>query len=313
MYNLKQFTLSFKLLSLSILLIVNISQGNPPTKIPLLVSTEWLSEQLDNPSLVLLHIDRRGAYDEKHIPGANYISLRGLIERKSKDNLSDEIPSATKLDSIFGSLGINEKSLIVIYYGNEMLIPSASRLFLTVDYFGLGENTHILNGGLTSWITENRPTSADVSNTKSSNISANLKEDLLVGADWVFQNLRTSDIVIIDARPEEQYSGEEKDHKSRKVGHITGAVNIPFYELTQKESPHLFLSDTELEKRFMEAGIKVSSTIITYCGTGIWASPVYVAAKHLGYTVKFYDGSFEDWSAHPDFPVTGPVKRGWFK
>ena len=63
----------------------------------------------------------------------------------------------------------------------------------------------------------------------------------------------------------------------------------------------------------MEAGIKVSSTIITYCGTGIWASPVYVAAKHLGYTVKFYDGSFEDWSAHPDFPVTGPVKRGWFK
>jgi 3-mercaptopyruvate sulfurtransferase SseA len=32
-----------------------------------------------------------------------------------------------------------------------------------------------------------------------------------------------------------------------------------------------------------------------------------VAAKHLGYNVKFYDGSFEEWSADDTLPVTSPV------
>jgi 3-mercaptopyruvate sulfurtransferase SseA len=36
---------------------------------------------------------------------------------------------------------------------------------------------------------------------------------------------------------------------------------------------------------------------------------VYLVARLLGYRVHLYDGSFEDWSAHPEWPIqTGEAR-----
>jgi thiosulfate/3-mercaptopyruvate sulfurtransferase len=34
------------------------------------------------------------------------------------------------------------------------------------------------------------------------------------------------------------------------------------------------------------------------------------AARSLGHPVLLYDGSFEDWSAHADYPVENPSAKG---
>jgi thiosulfate/3-mercaptopyruvate sulfurtransferase len=34
------------------------------------------------------------------------------------------------------------------------------------------------------------------------------------------------------------------------------------------------------------------------------------AARLLGHPVLLYDGSFEDWTQHKDFPVDNPARRG---
>jgi len=58
-----------------------------------------------------------------------------------------------------------------------------------------------------------------------------------------------------------------------------------------------------MDKLFQENHIKHGSTIVVYCGSGIWASPVYFAARLLGYDTLFYDGSFQGWGNDESLPV----------
>ena len=82
---------------------------------------------------------------------------------------------------------------------------------------------------------------------------------------------------------------------------------MPFFNLYNEDNPYHFKTNEELIKLLKENGITKGKTIATYCGTGIWSSVIYVVAKHLGYEVKFYDASFEEWSADDKLPVTDPV------
>ncbi|MCY9142005.1 sulfurtransferase, partial [Peribacillus frigoritolerans] len=44
--------------------------------------------------------------------------------------------------------------------------------------------------------------------------------------------------------------------------------------------------------------------IIVYCGSGVTASPNYIALKEAGFKdVKIYIGSFSDWISYDDNPI----------
>ncbi len=49
--------------------------------------------------------------------------------------------------------------------------------------------------------------------------------------------------------------------------------------------------------------MKPGDTVITYCHIGQQATATLFAARLLGYDVKLYDGSFEDWSKRPNAAV----------
>jgi 3-mercaptopyruvate sulfurtransferase SseA len=51
------------------------------------------------------------------------------------------------------------------------------------------------------------------------------------------------------------------------------------------------------------------STLITYCGSGIWASPIYFVARLLGYRVRFYDASFQEWGNNEALPVAVTIDK----
>ena len=53
---------------------------------------------------------------------------------------------------------------------------------------------------------------------------------------------------------------------------------------------------------FEQAGVRPGSVVVAYCRTGGQASFLYTVARHLGYDVRMYDGSFIDWS-RTDYPV----------
>ena len=120
-------------------------------------------------------------------------------------------------------------------------------------------------------------------------------------------NLDNPGVALVDARPEAQYSGEAEDHNSKRKGHIQGAVNIPFGNLIREDKPFMFKNKSDLLKLFEDNFINENSTIVTYCGSGMFAAPAYFIAGYLGYNVKLYDASFEEWGNDETLPIIGPV------
>jgi thiosulfate/3-mercaptopyruvate sulfurtransferase len=271
------------------------------------VTTGWLEEHLDDQSLLLLHVGRKEGYDKEHIPGARIISPREIIVN-APNGLFHEMPSAAKLDSILTSAGVSDASRIVVYYAEARGISLATRLYLTLDYAGLGDSTSMLQGGLPRWKAEKRKLTSELPEASNGNFTPQPNTDVFVDGEWINDNIRNPNVVIIDARPEEVYAGIEMDSHSLRRGHIAGSFNIPFFELTTEDSLSQLKDADELERIFLENGARPGSVLVIYCGTGIWASPVYFAAKYLGYDVRFYDGSFQEWTIDETFPVIEPVK-----
>jgi len=49
--------------------------------------------------------------------------------------------------------------------------------------------------------------------------------------------------------------------------------------------------------------------MVTYCFIGQTASVVYMAGRILGYPMKLYDGSLQEWSRIKELPMEMPVEH----
>ncbi|MGB6033137.1 MAG: rhodanese-like domain-containing protein [Bacteroidota bacterium] len=271
-----------------------------------LVSTGWLSEHLQDSSLVILQVGGKEEYETGHIPGAQLLPIMEFIEQ-SAGGLTHEFPPLEQLVGACESLGVTNTSRIVLYSGSDR-IAVVARLYLTLDYLGMGDRTSILDGGLPQWQTENLPLSKEPSERGRSTFHPVLNDSVLVDAAWIMQNLKNPDVVLIDARPESHYIGKSDDHDWDRPGHIAGAFSLPFVNIVSDEVSGRIGDPDRLRDMFLESGAKQGSLIVTYCNTGIWACPVYVAAKYAGYEAHFYDGGYEEWNSDESLPVIAPVR-----
>jgi thiosulfate/3-mercaptopyruvate sulfurtransferase len=226
---------------------------------------------------------------------------------QSAGGLTHEFPSLEQLVSACRSLGITNTSRIVLYSGSER-ISVVARVYLTLDYLGMGQRTSILDGGLPQWQTENLPLSEEPSERERSTFHPVVSDSVLVDATWIMQNLRNPDVVLIDARPESHYMGRSDDHDWDRPGHIAGAFSLPFVNIVSEEVSGRIGDPDRLRGLFTESGAKQGSLIVAYCNTGIWGCPVYFAAKYAGYEARFYDGGYEEWNLDESLPIIAPVR-----
>lgn len=264
----------------------------------LIVSTEQLAQHLKDDSLVLLHVGEKDEYKAAHIPGAQFIQLADISTPRGQ-GLALELPAVAQLQTTFEKLGVRDKSRIVVYFGKDWVTPTA-RVFLTLDYLGLGDHTSILDGGLPAWHAEGRPVTTEVRTPAPGKFTPRLNTKIVVDALWVNANLNKPGVMILDARASKFYTGEEVGRMPRG-GHIPGARNIPFDSVV--EDSNKFKSVETLRQLFNTAGVKKGDSVTTYCHIGQQASLLYFVARYLGYEAHLYDGSFEDWSHRPELPV----------
>ncbi|TDM42439.1 sulfurtransferase [Macrococcoides goetzii] len=110
------------------------------------------------------------------------------------------------------------------------------------------------------------------------------------------------DVVLIDARAHERYVGEVEP-MDKIAGHIPTAINIPFSEVYADGLPKKSEALREVFKNVL------GKESIIYCGSGLSATPLYVALKTLDQNVKVYVGSYSEWvSKYPNQIETGEQK-----
>jgi thiosulfate/3-mercaptopyruvate sulfurtransferase len=267
----------------------------------MLISCGELATLRDDKQLVILHVGTRTDYGAGHIPGARLITLAD-ISITGERGLRLELPPTETLLLALGKLGIDNDSRVVIYPGTDS-IQSATRIWFTFDYLGLGDRASLLDGGLSLWRAEGRETSTETPVWESKTLSAKPRPELVVDAEYIQSHSGQASVRLIDARAPEFYSGASAGSMPR-AGHIPGAYNTPFtnfFDASKKLKPQEQLRDL--------LAVPAGSSAITYCHIGQQATVPYFVARYLGMQPRLYDGSFQDWSMRSELPVaTSPSK-----
>ena len=275
------------------------AQNDP--RAALLVSTDWLAKNLQNPKVVVLHAGDRRSYDAGHIPGARFVNLEELAtsDHETPGALMLQVPELPKVRESLQKLGISDDSKIVVYFNDDRFTP-ATRLILTLDHVGLGAQTSLLAGNLETWRDEKREITTDATPAKTGSLSPLRARGLIVDGDFVQSNIGRPGVSVVDGRAPVFYDGVQTGrgmHAPHKTGHIAGAKSIPYSSVT--DTRNRLKSREELAAIFAKAGVKPGDTVVGYCHIGLQATGMLFAARSLGHKVLLYDGSFEDWSARP--------------
>jgi len=278
----------------------------------LVVSTAWLADHLKDPDILVFHLGVKADYDANHIPGSRFITLDeiAITDRANPSALTLQMPEAEDLRARLEKIGISDSSRIVVSYGRDR-IASATRVLFTLAHAGLGTRAMLLDGGIDAWVREGRTVTTDVPATVAGKLSPLKIQQDIVDADFVRSHLKTTGFVIIDGRTKAFYDGTQTGGSAtqqHRTGHIAGAANVPYTETLTSEQ--LLKTAAELSAIFSAAGAKPGDTVVGYCHIGQQATAMLFAARSLGFKVLLYDGSFEDWSRHADYPVDNPSKKG---
>lgn len=182
-------------------------------------SVNGLERRLTDANTVILHVGRnRADYDAGHIPGARWLPLSAIVTER--DGLPNELPSVEALDAAFEAVGVSDASRVVVY---GELLPAA-RTFFTLDY--LGHPPALLNGGLEAWRAAGKTVETTEPPARRGTFTPHPQPERVVDAQWVRQHLRDSTLVLIDARPPEEFSGATPGEGVQRPGHIPGARNL---------------------------------------------------------------------------------------
>ena len=278
-----------------------VSHAKQKVRGEMLVSAGDLAKMLRDPSLVLIHVGTKEEYDAGHIPGAQFMD-RAAISTPRGEGLTLELPPVEQLESAFEAIGVGDGSRVVVYCGNDWVTPTA-RVVFTLDYLGLGDRTAMLDGGMPAWKAEGRPVTAEVATPKPGSLTPRPRKELVVDASWVKANGTKPSVALLDARTAQFYDGSDAGGMPR-AGHIPGAKSAPFTSFVEETSGKL-KSPAALREILAAAGAAPGDTVVSYCHIGQQATLVYFVARYLGYDVRLYDGSFQEWSAREDLPVEG--------
>ncbi|WP_185995201.1 sulfurtransferase [Nocardioides campestrisoli] len=114
------------------------------------------------------------------------------------------------------------------------------------------------------------------------------REDSLVTAQWVEDNLDTPGIVLIEV---------DEDTKAYDKGHIRNAIKLDWTTDLQDQVRRDFVDKAGFEKLLSERGVSNDDTVVLYGGNNNWfAAYAYWYFKLYGHRdVKLMDGGRKKW------------------
>jgi thiosulfate/3-mercaptopyruvate sulfurtransferase len=268
-----------------------------------LVETEWVEEHLDDDSIRIVEVDENPAlYAEAHIPGAiGFDWQKDLQDQVERDFLAPE-----DFGRLFGSRGVSNDHTVVLYGDRNNWFAAYTYWYL--KYYG-HDKVKLMNGPREKWISEGRPTSAEVPSHPAATFTAKPGDDSIrAKRDEVLAALGDAH-KLVDVRSPQEYSGElitmagYEQEGAQRAGHIPGAASIPWAQAVKEDGT--FKSADELEELYGAKGVLGGGPIISYCRIGERSAHTwFVLHELLGRDdVKNYDGSWTEWGNLVDVPI----------
>ena len=278
------------------------------------------SDEYGYTKMVILDVTSAASYAAGHVPGA-YLMDTGtaLTEARSEGpgKVLNMVLRKSTIEGFLRSVGVDDKTVIVLT-GDE--IKNTGRAYFTLLYWGLPNNrVKVLDGtnqtymGAGYTLEKTTPAVSAYSDfsicqfAQNTSYRATLQEMIQVARGEI------SDAIIVDVRSADEYNGVAGKSKWGSYtpaqyelfeGHIRGAINMEYKKLLTNndgEGDNGFLPLDQLRQVLSSYGIDGTKTVYLYCHTGTRAGTTFLVLRTLlGYTVKLYDGSWQEWGMMSD-------------
>ncbi|GMR09075.1 MAG: sulfurtransferase [Gammaproteobacteria bacterium] len=242
----------------------------------------------------------RNAYLEAHIPGARYVHLDDdLAGEVTASSGRHPLPDPEVLGDRLGAWGVDNETQVVVYDGGAGAI--ASRLWWLLQWLG-HDTVAVLDGGFNQWQQREYPLTPDVPRNETMKYTIHVDKNMLVGVQDIERNLTSTEFLLVDARDEKRFRGEQETFDP-VAGHIPGAVNLPFTANLSESG--CFLNGSELDRIYADViGEHSIDQVVCMCGSGVSACHLLLALKIIGLKgARLYPGSWSEWVSDQHRPV----------
>ena len=235
-----------------------------------------------------------------HIPGAFYAHLDDDLAAPIEAHTGRHpLPLTNDFAQYLASIAWTKDKLLVAYDDGSNAI--SSRLWWLMRYFG--QPAALLDGGLAAWKAARLPMEAGEAGVEAAPVEHLVPDErMIVSADYIFDGLDSAEMVVLDARAQERFSGKVENLDS-EAGHIPGALNHPFGDNLDAEGRFL---DPEILKAQFEAALGgfATDSVVHSCGSGITACQNLFAMELAGLgPTRLYPGSWSEWIRDPERPL----------
>ncbi|MFH7031067.1 MAG: sulfurtransferase [Heteroscytonema crispum UTEX LB 1556] len=271
------------------------------TDTPFVVSCEWLFKHLDDPQVVI--VDCRFSladpqfgqqkYKASHIKGAYYLDLNeDLSSPVGEHGGRHPLPNPAELASKLSAMGVDFQNTLVVAY-DDSRFAFASRLWWLLRYLG-HQQVAVLEGGFTGWQKAGYPATNVVPAPKMASFVPQVQTQMVVDSEAVKNRKDLPGVVLVDSREGDRYRGD-REPIDKIAGHIPGAVNYPWLEVTNSNG---YLLPLEEQRRRWE-NVANAEEIVVYCGSGVTACVNLLSLELAGIKdTKLYAGSWSDWISY---------------
>lgn len=273
-----------------------------------LVSTDWVKANLDQPGIKLVEIDvDTKAYDAGHIPGAIGFNWQTQLQ----DQVGRDVVSQAALEKLLGEAGISPEDTLVCYGDNNNWFAAYG--FWILKLYG-HRDVRLMNGGRNKWLNEaDKPlTTEKIKRPAVTYRAAAADASLRALLPEVFAAVANGKWNLVDVRSPDEFTGKViappgMTETAQRGGHIPGAKSVPWSTAVNPDGT--FKSADELRSIYLEQrGVDPQKDTIAYCRIGERSSHTWFVLKYLlGLKqVKNYDGS---WTEYGNL-VGAPLEKG---